>query len=77
MRWSGTRWRIVGSPTWFAMTTMSPEIEAIFHAAREAASDADRERILDRACGSDPALRVRVEALLAADGATDTAQLKQ
>ncbi len=69
MRCSGTRWRIVGSPTWFAMTTMGPEIEAIFHAAREAASDADRERILDRACGSDLALRVRVEALLAADGA--------
>lgn len=50
------------------MTAETPSAESIFHAARRAASAADRAAILEHACGGDPVLRARVEALLAADG---------
>jgi serine/threonine protein kinase len=55
---------------------MPDHIESIFDEARGLASDA-RATFLDRACGTDRALRVRVEALLAAaDAADDDAFLR-
>lgn len=42
------------------------DVESIFFAALEISSEADRIAYLDRACGGDPALRDRVERLLAA-----------
>ena len=47
------------------MTEMSPA-EAIFFAALERPAPADRAAYLDEACANDPALRLRVEKLLAA-----------
>ncbi len=47
-------------------------VETIFHACRSRASGAERQAYLDGACGTDPDLRSRVEALLAAhDEASD------
>jgi serine/threonine protein kinase/Flp pilus assembly protein TadD len=48
------------------MVAVSPELKAIFWEALECCSEADRRSYLDRACGSDPALRSRVAALLVA-----------
>ncbi len=45
---------------------MYPDLEAIFHAAREK-SGAQRTAYLEQACGEDNSLRERVEALLRAD----------
>ncbi len=44
-----------------------PVEEAIFHAASDLTESADRAAFLDRACGTDSALRARIETLLAAD----------
>ncbi|MHC4861880.1 MAG: serine/threonine-protein kinase, partial [Planctomycetota bacterium] len=44
------------------------DIEAIFHAARERRSSAERRAYLDGACGDDAEVRTRVEALLEAHG---------
>ena len=41
--------------------------EAIFHAASELQGAQERTAFLERACGADPALRARIEALLEAD----------
>jgi len=41
--------------------------EAIFHAASELQGARERTAFLERACGADPALRARIEALLEAD----------
>jgi hypothetical protein len=41
---------------------------AIFNEALDLDSAADRAAYLDKACGSDPDLRARVETLLAAHG---------
>src|SRR4051812_32693700 len=46
--------------------TAPPSPMAIFGAALEIDSPSDRARYLDRACAGNPALRSRVEALLAA-----------
>jgi hypothetical protein len=48
------------------MGTEHIEIEEIFNAARQVSDPGERAAYLDRACGSDAALRVRVEKLLAA-----------
>jgi len=47
------------------MPATKPEIAAIFTEAIALASDEDRARYLDQACGDDLPLRARVEALLA------------
>ena len=49
-----------------ASPTPDPVEEAIFHAASDLAQPA-RAAFLDRACGTDSALRARIETLLAAD----------
>ena len=46
--------------------------DTIFATALELASGEERAAYLDRACAGDPALRVRVEALLAAHGRPDS-----
>ena len=50
------------------MTGTAPDIKAIFVEALDLASDAERAAYLDRACEGSPAVRARVEALLAAIG---------
>ncbi len=46
---------------------MSPLEEAIFHTASQLDDGQARAAFLDRTCGAEPALRARIEALLAAD----------
>ncbi|MEO8426841.1 MAG: protein kinase [Verrucomicrobiota bacterium] len=48
-------------------TPLDPIEEAIFNAARELTQAESRATFLDRACGSDSALRGRIDALLRAD----------
>jgi len=48
-------------------TPPDPIEQAIFNAARDLTQAEARGAFLDRACGSDSALRLRIEALLAAD----------
>jgi serine/threonine protein kinase len=50
------------------MNNSDPQLMTLFSAALDCASDAKRAAYLDRACGGDPALRERVEALLRAHG---------
>jgi serine/threonine protein kinase len=51
------------------MVTQTPDIQAIFSQAISLASDEERQRYLDEACGNDPSVRSRVEALLRAHSA--------
>src|SRR5262245_40589105 len=53
------------------MPLAADKVKAIFLAAREKASSADRAAYLDAACAGDAALRRRVEALLQADNQPD------
>ena len=48
------------------MAAVSSELKAIFWDALDQSPGADRRGYLDRACGDDPDLRARVEALLGA-----------
>jgi WD40 repeat protein len=50
------------------MTVSAPEIKAIFVEALDLASEDERAAYLDHACGRSPDVRLRVEALLAANG---------
>src|SRR6516165_10757625 len=50
------------------MTVSAPDIKAIFVAALDLASSAERAAYLDRACARSPDVRLRVEALLSASG---------
>ena len=49
------------------MSAEPGKVEAVYHAALEKESDAERSRFLDAACGGDPSVRARVEALLRAN----------
>ena len=49
------------------MKTATQREEELFDTARKVASPAERQALLDQACGGDPALRTRVEGLLAAE----------
>ncbi|HKB00814.1 MAG TPA: serine/threonine-protein kinase, partial [Gemmataceae bacterium] len=48
------------------MDTVEPHLMTIFSAALDCETDADRETYLDQACGHDPGLRARIDALLRA-----------
>jgi len=47
-----------------AVITAKPDEEAIFNAARRIAAPDARRRYVEQACGEDPNLRARIEALL-------------
>jgi serine/threonine protein kinase/tetratricopeptide (TPR) repeat protein len=49
------------------MEPQHASIESVFHSARRLSNFTERDRYLDQACAGDPALRARVEKLLAAD----------
>ena len=53
------------------MSERHPDEEGIFHSAREIADEQERSAYLDRACAGDPALRARVDILLAASDDDD------